>query len=177
MKRSLLLIVMAMLAATAAYSADLGTLINDAGLQELKSGTKSIDFRLDNLGGKTVSLSSYKGEVVLLNFWATWCGPCRSEMGSLETLYNKFKAQGFVVLAVNLQESPSSVEGFAKQHGLTFPILLDRSGQVGLTYGARALPTTYLINQKGEVTSGVLGAHDWTTQQMYTLVEAMLHKK
>ncbi len=177
MKRVVLLVVAALLSVSAAYSADLNTLISGAGLQALKPGTHTIDFRLNNLNGDAVSLSSLEGKVVLLNFWATWCGPCRSEMGSLESLYKKYRDQGFVVVGVNLQESPSDVKAFVEKFGLTFPILLDRSGRVGVTYGARGIPTTYLISKTGEVTSGVIGAHEWATQQMYDLVQALLKEK
>ena len=95
-------------------------------------------------------------------------------MGSLEALYKEYANRGFVVVGVNLQESPSNVKSFATKFGLTFPILLDSSGRVALTYGARALPTTYLIDKKGDITSGILGAHEWNTPQMHRLVQALI---
>ncbi|HUX20343.1 MAG TPA: TlpA disulfide reductase family protein [Spirochaetia bacterium] len=174
MKKLILLVIVALAVSVSGYAADIGTLIDRAGLRPLKPGVESIDFQLDNLAGKTVSLSSYRGDVVLLNFWATWCGPCRSEMGSIESLYNEYKDKGFVVLAVNLQEDPATVSSFVKQFGLTFPVVLDRSGRVGYTYNARGIPTTYLINKKGEVTSGFVGAHEWNTAEMGSLLQAML---
>lgn len=174
MKKLILLVALALGTSAFAYSADIGSLIDKAGLRPLKAGVESIDFRLDDLAGKTVSLSSFKGNVVLLNFWATWCGPCRSEMGSIEALYNTYKDKGFVVLAVNLQEDPATVKDFVREFGLTFPVVLDRSGRVGYTYNARGIPTTYLINKAGEVTSGFVGAHEWNTPEMGSLLQAML---
>ncbi len=174
MKRFVLLVSIALFVVSAAYSADLNSLIDKAGLRPLKPGVQSIDFKLDNLAGNTVALSSFKGNVVLLNFWATWCGPCRSEIGSIEALYKKFKDKGFVVLGVDLQEDPSTVQAFVKKHGMTFPVVLDRSGRVGYTYNARGIPTTYLIDKKGEVTSGVVGAHEWDTPEMAALITSLL---
>lgn len=176
MKRSFLLVAIFIIAAAAGYSESLGALINKAGLQKMSPGTQSINFRLDNLSGNVVSLHSYEGKVVLLNFWASWCGPCRSEMPSLESLYKRFRHKGFVVLGVNLQQSPGTIKPFVKKFGLTFPVLLDRSGRVALSYAARALPTTYLINKKGEVTSRIVGAHNWSSPQVSKLIEALVEK-
>jgi thiol-disulfide isomerase/thioredoxin len=177
MKKLFLLIAIALAVSASGYAADIGTLIDKAGLRPLKPGVESIDFRLDDLGGKIVSLSSYRGDVVLLNFWATWCGPCRSEMGSIESLYSKFKDKGFVVLAVDLQEDPAAVSAFVKEFGLTFPVVLDRAGRVGYTYNARGIPTSYLINKKGEVTSGIVGAHEWNTPEMGDLLQGLLAER
>lgn len=96
-------------------------------------------------------------------------------MGSLEALYKKYASQGFVIVGVNLQESPSTVKSFVQKFGLTFPILLDSSGRIALTYGARGLPTTYLIDEKGNVTSGIMGAHEWNTPQMHRLIQALIN--
>ncbi|HUZ18893.1 MAG TPA: TlpA disulfide reductase family protein [Spirochaetia bacterium] len=174
MKRFLLTLCGIMALGASAYATDLGTLIDKAGLQPLKPGTKLIDFSLDNLQGKTVSLSSFKGSVVVLNFWATWCGPCRSEMPSLETLYTTYKDKGLVVVGVNLQEGSAAVQQYVKNEGLTFPVLLDSSGRVGLTYGARSIPTTYIIDKQGDVTSGGIGAREWLTPDTEALINALL---
>lgn len=147
-----------------------------AGLQSLPSRTKSVDFNLSALDAnrESVKLSSFTGKVVLLNFFATWCGPCRSEMPDLENVYSKLKDQGFVVLAVDVQERPSEVMRYASELGLTFPIGLDESGRVSLTYGARALPTSYLIDRRGDVVAGTIGAHPWNDERTLSLINAML---
>ncbi len=161
--------------AVPAVGADtLGDLIGKAGLEPLKSDTKIIDFKLDDLQGDSVRLSSFGGRVVLLNFWATWCEPCRDEMPSLESLYNLYKDKGLVVVGVDLDESAASVQSFVSQHGITFPILLDRSGSVGLRYGARGIPTSYLIDKDGDVTSGTVGGREWTTPETRALIDALV---
>jgi peroxiredoxin len=175
MKRGLGIVAAFLIAGSSAmYAADLGTLIDNAGLEALKSGTQRIDFQLDNLQGAPTKLSTYGGKVVVLNFWATWCGPCRSEMPSLETLYQRYKADGLVVVGVNLEERSSDVKAFVKENNITFPVLLDASGRVGLTYGARSIPVTYVIDKKGFVTSGGIGAREWMTPDMQALFEALL---
>ncbi len=174
MKRVLMGMAALLVAAAGAWAADLGTLIDRAGLQPLQHGTKIVNFALNDLSGHSVRLSSFAGKVVVLNFWATWCGPCRSEMPSLETLYNKYKAQGLVVVGVNLEESSGAVRQFVKHDGITFPILLDSSGRVALAYGARSIPVTYVIDRAGDVTSGGIGAHNWLSPATETLLKALL---
>jgi peroxiredoxin len=135
------------------------------GLQMLQEGTRSIDFELQDLNGKKVSLSSFKGKVVFLNFWATWCPPCRAEMPSMQRLYTRFKAKGLVVLAVNLQEDAGTVRRFMAANKLSFPVLLDSSGRVGATYGAESIPITYLVGRDGSVLAGVMGAMEWDSKE------------
>ena len=101
------------------------------------------------VGGSSVSLSQYKGQVVLVNFWATWCGPCRLEMPALQARYDGLKDQGFTVLAVNLDEPLEDAALFADELALTFPVLLDPGAQVFDLYRVRGYPTTYLINRDG----------------------------
>lgn len=165
-----------MLVAANAFGKSTDALVARAGLQTLPSKTKGINFTLEavNVSGGTVSLSSYAGKVVLLNFFATWCGPCRSEMPDIEKVYAKFKNQGLVVLAVDLQEGPAAVKRYAHELGLTFPIALDQSGRIGVTYGARGIPTSYLIDRSGDVVAGTIGAHTWNDASTRALIKAML---
>jgi peroxiredoxin len=135
------------------------------GLQMLKEGTRSIDFELQDLNGKKVSLSSQKGKVVFLNFWATWCPPCRAEMPSMQRLHARFKDKGLVILAVNLQEDAKSVRRFLAANKLSFPVLLDSDGRIGAIYGARSIPTTYLIGRDGSVLAGTMGAMEWDSKE------------
>ncbi|MBN2736374.1 MAG: TlpA family protein disulfide reductase [Spirochaetales bacterium] len=121
------------------------------------------DFQLKNLKGQPVKLSDQKGKVVLLNFWATWCGPCRSEMPSMEKLYQKYRSSGFEILAVDLQEAAETVSEFAKEQGYSFPILLDTTGEQAQAYGARGIPTSYLIDKQGYIVAGIVGATEWFT--------------
>jgi cytochrome c biogenesis protein CcmG/thiol:disulfide interchange protein DsbE len=107
------------------------------------------EFTLQTLDGQSVRLSDYRGQVVLLNTWATWCPPCRAEMPDLEAYYRQHGRDGFVVLAVNNQESPGTVAAFLGEHDFTFPILLDPEGVVIREYGVLGLPTSFFIDRDG----------------------------
>lgn len=109
------------------------------------------DFRLATLGGDTVSLQDYRGKVVLLNFWATWCPACRSEMASIELYYQAHQAEDLVVLGVNYQEDSDLVALFVADAELSFPVLLDTGGKTASAYGVVGLPSSYFISCRGEL--------------------------
>ena len=121
------------------------------------------DFVLDEIHGNRVSLSSFRGKVVVVNFWATWCPPCRTEMPSMEGLYRQLKGSGLVILAVDLKESKKQVADFMRNLALTFPALLDTDGRVSRSYGTIGLPNTYLIDRKGRLIGRKPGSRDWAT--------------
>lgn len=124
----------------------------------LKKGQLAPDFELETLDGETVKLSDFRGEKVIVNFWATWCPPCRAEMPDMQ----KFHAEhGANILAVNLsstEQSKKNVEKFLDEYGVTFTVLSDAEDKVSTLYNASALPTSYLINSKGEVHNIAIGA-------------------
>ncbi|WP_213194809.1 TlpA disulfide reductase family protein [Desulfuromonas sp. AOP6] len=133
-------------------------------------GSVAPDFTLKNLDGESVSLSQFRGKVVFLNFWASWCPPCREEMPSMERLNEVFGSSDFVMLAVNVEDDGQrSVPEWLKKNPYTFPILLDPQGQEKMRYGVTAIPETFLINKKGVVVDRFLGAYDWSS--VYTLKE------
>jgi len=169
----------ALLAVPAAFAAEKVTEADfkAVGLAPLPQGTQSVDFTLSDPGGKKVSLSSFKGKVVLLNFWATWCPPCRGEMPSMERLYQKLKAKGLVILAVDLQEEAKTVQKFVKEKKITFPILLDTDGRVGTTYGARSIPTSYIIGRDGSALGGIVGGREWDTPELIAFLTRLLELK
>jgi peroxiredoxin len=150
--------------------------IRAVGLQPLKEGTEIIDFELELLSGGNKKLSDYRGQVVFLNFWATWCGPCRFEMPSMQELYTRFKDDGFVIVAVNLQEDKRTVQKFIDSLGLTFPVLLDKSGSVGATYGARSIPTSYIVDRNGYVIAGTIGTREWNTPEYIDFFQRLLEQ-
>jgi peroxiredoxin/outer membrane lipoprotein-sorting protein len=121
------------------------------------SGKPMIDFALKDLAGRTRKLSEFKGKVVLVDFWATWCGPCRIEMPNIQKLYRKHRAKGLVVLAVNVREEPATVTGFLKKNQYTFPVLLDAEGAVAQQYGASSIPTLVVIDRKGMISDHFVG--------------------
>jgi len=131
------------------------------------------DFTLKTIEGKQVSLSDYKGKSVFLNFWATWCTPCRSEMPSMEKLYQKFKDKDFIMLAVNLQEKSEQISKFMKDNKLTFPALIDK-GEVGNKYGVSSIPTTLFIDKHGKMIGRAVGSRDWGSEETFKLIEALL---
>jgi len=125
-----------------------------------KVGNRVTDFTLKDLQGNLVTLSDFAGQPVLINFWATWCGPCEAEMPDINEAYLNHRDQGLVVLAVNLEEHPDTVKSFVDYYQLDFLILLDRKEDVGFQYGARALPTTYFIDPDGIITYVFYGQMD-----------------
>lgn len=132
------------------------------------------NFVLPDLNGTQVSLADQHGKVVFLNFWATWCPPCRAEMPSMEKLYTKFKDNDFTILAVNLGENEAQVRAFKESFKLNFPILLDADSSTGMIYGAISVPTTYLIDRDGHIIGGALGPRDWAGEDAFGLINSLL---
>lgn len=138
-------------------------------------GAPAPDFVLRDLQGSAVSLRSQRGRVVLLNFWATWCGPCRVEMPAMERLYREFKDRGFEILAVSTDAQGAAItRPFTESLGLTFPILHDPDFQTGIAYGARTLPMTFLVDRDGLIRHRIFGARDWHSPEARRLIETLL---
>jgi cytochrome c biogenesis protein CcmG/thiol:disulfide interchange protein DsbE len=123
--------------------------------------TAASDFELLDVAGRPVRLHDLRNRVVLINFWATWCAPCREEMPALETLARELGPRGLTVVGVNFKESRGQVEAFMKEHGLSFPMLLDEDGRASASYQVFALPATFLVDRRGMLAGTVLGAPDW----------------
>lgn len=125
-----------------------------------REGFRAPDFTLALLGGGQVTLSELQGKVVMINLWASWCGPCRIEMPAIEKVYRAHKDQGFVVLGVNstFQDNEADAAAFVRELGLSFPILLDRTGTASHRYQLRALPSTFFVDRQGVIRSAVFGA-------------------
>jgi thiol-disulfide isomerase/thioredoxin len=133
------------------------------------------DFTLPTLSGAPIHLSELRGKVVLLNFWATWCVPCRTEMPSLEALYQRYQERGLDILAINVDTlSTAGVEAFVQEGGVTFRIALDPSWSTARVYGVVGLPTTYLIDREGNVVVREVGARDWMDSVSQTAVVGLL---
>lgn len=132
-------------------------------------GMQAEDFRLTDLDGESQSLSRYRGKIVLLNFWATWCKPCTMEMPAMQTVYDQLRDKGFVVLAVNELEDDAKVREHVKQYGHTFPVLMDRDNKVANQFGVFGLPVSVFINQEGRVQEYIKGGL-LTEQTIYEVV-------
>lgn len=134
------------------------------------------DFRLEQLGGGQVSLSEYRGKVVLVNFWATWCPPCVREIPALVRIHEQYRDQGFVILGVNTtyQDDEAKVQQFVQDNNIQFPILLEKEATVGSEYGARLMPSSYLIDQNGQIVYAHVGQID--EQSVAERVQALLGK-
>jgi peroxiredoxin len=133
------------------------------------------DFSLPSLGGQTVRLSDLRGKAVLLNFWATWCAPCRLEMPTMDKAYQEYKSRGLEILAVSLDAGSNSVvKNFMQELKLDFPVLLDPDMEVLRLYRMVGIPASFLIDKQGIVRHREVGYRDWTTPESRKLLEAML---
>lgn len=141
-------------------------------------GDAAPDFSLVDLGGKTVTLSAYRGKAVLLNFWGTFCPPCRAEMPSLNRVYLDLKDKGFVVLGVSLDRSEGPVRSLVASEKIAFPIMIDEAKEVYYKkYATFALPLTYLIDKHGTVVQKFFGREEWDSDEMKAKITALLTGK
>lgn len=162
MNRLSVLMVVALLYAGVAVAAD-------APLQTLPALAKPFlapDFTLQGEDGKTYRLKDYRGKVVVINFWATWCPPCRYEMPSLERAWTQLKDKDVVVLAVDVGETTDVIFEFTGTYPMTFPIPMDLDGSVLKQYPVTGLPTTYIVNPEGIVTHRAVGSREWDDPQL-----------
>ncbi len=134
-------------------------------------GAEAVDFTLPDLEGKEHTLSSLRGNVVFLNIWATWCGPCQEEIPSMEFMHNKFKGKPFKIVAVSIDKGDDEVvKKFAKSFGITFLVLHDRKGHLKDTYKTTGVPESFIIDQNGIVAEKVWGPRDWSDpKNLYTI--------
>lgn len=123
-------------------------------------GRRAPELQLETLEGDWVRLSGFRGQPVMINFWAVWCGFCRIELPGMQEVYEAYRDQGFVILAVDVQEERSEVKPFVDELGLTFPVLLDSKGEVSRSYRIRGLPTSYFVGQNGVIMGRELGPID-----------------
>jgi len=161
-----------------AVSARAGTLdasVEAFGVQVPRIHKSAPDFSLAMLGGGKKALADYRGKVVLLHFWATWCVACRHEMPQIEQLWRRHRDDGLVVLGVNVDRGNlPSVRNFVHERNLNFPFVLDPEGTVRNRYEVRALPTSYLIDRNGKIIGRIIGERKWNGQQATTMIKQIL---
>ena len=127
-------------------------------------GKRAPDFQLFNLEGQAISLSDFRGKPVFLNFWATWCGPCRQEMPLIQEIFEEPSDTELVILAIDIGEAPSAVNNFIQSNNFSFPVLLDTNQDVALEYNIRAIPTTFFIDRDGIIQAIKVGAFSSTAE-------------
>ena len=128
-----------------------------------------------SLANREITLSQFRGKHVLVNFWATWCGPCKIEMPSLEALYERFKDKNYALLAIsNDMFGANIVKPFVKAHNINFPVLLDQRLKVSNAFGVVSLPTTFMIDPQGKIIGALFGAEDWATPSNILYFENLL---
>lgn len=147
--------------------------LRDVGFVPAGLDASDVTVRLSDLEGNVHRLRDYRGRWVLINFWATWCPPCRMEMPSMQDLWEHFSEEPFVLLAVNLQENPERIRSFARRYGLAFPVLLDETGRVSRRFRVRGVPETWLIDPAGVPRARLQGPHRWNTRTTRTLFRAL----
>jgi peroxiredoxin len=143
--------------------------------ENLKPGVAAQDFELPDLKGDRIRLSDYRGRVVFLNIWATWCPPCREEMPSMELLYQALKRREFEMLAVSIdQGGEKAVRPFAANYGLTFPVLLDPEKKTYQLYGLTGVPETFIIDRTGMIIQKIIGPQDWINRNWLNYFEGII---
>lgn len=147
-----------------------------AGVAELKEGQRAPALTLATLDGAQASLAEHRDKLVVLNFWATWCGPCTLEMPSLEALWRRYRERGLIVLGVSVDRGAprSLLEPYVRNLKLSFPILLDPDAKTSGHWRVTALPATFIVRPGGEVTGMVVGAREWDSREMRALIEELL---
>jgi len=152
-------------------------LFEEIGVVQIPPTPIPIDIGLPDLNGMMVKFSDFKGKIVFLNFWATWCPPCRFEMPAMEKLHKKLKDKDFVMLAVDLQEPASVVKKYFKKHKLTFISLMDADGELSGLFGVRSIPTTFILDKEGRIIGGAVGAREWNSQESVALFEHLINQE
>jgi peroxiredoxin len=157
-------------------SPEIDRLLRDMGVTKVPHLAPPVDFNLLDLNGNKIVLSGLKGKIVFLNFWATWCPPCREEMPSMQKLYTRFKDKDFAMLAVSVKEPAPVVKKFFKDYSLTFTALLDSDGELMTSYGVRAIPATYILDRDGAIVGKAFGPRKWDSKKAMALFEHLINK-
>jgi peroxiredoxin len=144
------------------------------GLTALTEKKMAPDFELSDLDGKIHRMSDYRGKVVIVNFWATWCPPCREEMPSMQRAWEAIKDQGGEMLAIDVGEDEDRVFQFTADYPVEFPLLLDRDTEVPGRWGVRGLPTTYVVDKQGRMVYRAVGGREWDDPEILKLVRELL---
>jgi len=146
-------------------------LFEEMGILQIPPAADPVEIQLKDQNGRLTRLSEFRGKIVFINFWTTWCLACVVEMPSMEKLHQKFKDKDFAMVGINLQESDATVLEFYKEHQLTFATLLDSSGDVGTTFRIRGIPTTFILDKNGIIIGRAMGPREWDSRASFALFE------
>jgi peroxiredoxin len=147
------------------------------GIQPIKGDTRAPNFCLKDLKGKKLELKNFKGKVIFLNFWATWCGPCKEEMPSMETLYQQFKEKDFVFISISVDyEGGKPVKEFIEKERYTFPVLLDPKYETLDLYKVKGIPTTILIDKNKKMIGKAIGPRNWKSPEVISLLNLLIER-
>lgn len=171
--RFILLFLLCVWASTATARATPNDDFSRLKLSRAGAGTVVPPFELPTVDGKTVIFSQLRGKVVVLNFWATWCGPCKEEMPALDRLSRRFDARDVAVLTITTEHERASIQQFMKQFDATLPVLLDEERDVSLAFMVRGLPTTVFIAKSGAVVGRAVGPREWDSAEMIGFIQRL----
>ncbi len=160
-----------------ANSLEIDRLFRDMGVLKVLNIAPPVDFSLLDLNGNKVSLSDFKGKIVFLNFWTTWCPGCRIEMPVMEKLHKRLKNKDFAMVSINIQEPASVIKKLFKDYKLTFTALLDSKGELSDPFGIRAIPTTFILNKDGGMIGKAFGPREWDSKKSIALFERLIKEK
>jgi peroxiredoxin len=156
---------------------ELDRLFANMGVLKIPHRTQPVEIQLKDIYGNTFRLSDFRGKIVFLNFWATWCPSCVVEMPSMEKLHRRFKDKDFMMVAINMQESDEQVKTFFTKMKLSFTALLDSDGEVASGFAVNALPTTFVLDKEGRIAGQALGAREWDSRASIGLFEFLMNKR
>ncbi len=145
--------------------------------QNPEIGTNAAAFKLTDLAGKSYQLKDLKGKVVIVNFWASWCGPCRKEMPSMNKAWQALRDNNVVMLAINFGESKQAVADFVKTIPIDFPVLLDETNTASSDWNVTAMPTTVVVDQQGKIVERILGPREWDSPKMIDAILSIARKE
>ena len=169
-----LIAIATILGAPESSGAEVAELLQKLNLTAYSRSTIPPEFDGRMADGRKVSLASLQGKVVLLNFWATWCQECRSEMPAFEQLHREFSVHGLAVIGINAREETTTIRNYAKELGLTFPLIVDPKGTINAAYGVIGLPTTFLIARDGRAVALAVGPREWASTPARVIIQALL---
>jgi len=151
-------------------------LFSKIGIHSIRDKKKAPDFYLEGLHGEKVHLNALKGKIIFLNFWATWCGPCKEEMPSMEALHQRYKERDFVFLTISVDYGgPERVRKFIEKHHYRFPVLLDPTGKTLDLFEVNKIPATLILDKKGKMIGRVIGPRNWNSPEVSLLIDQMLN--